>query len=51
MDLFTNLFACARMAGWTAHVKEQLKDNRLIRPKAQYVGPQDRTVQPIQQRS
>lgn len=50
-DLFTNLFACARMAGWTAHVKEQLQDNRLIRPKAEYVGPRDRTVTPIAQRA
>ncbi|MGH7449309.1 MAG: citrate/2-methylcitrate synthase [Longimicrobiales bacterium] len=51
MDLFTNLFACARMAGWTAHVQEQLRDNRLIRPKAEYVGPGDRTVTPIVQRA
>ena len=51
MDLFTNLFACARMAGWTAHVKEQLSDNRLIRPKAEYVGPRDLTVVPVAQRS
>ena len=51
MDLFTNLFACARMAGWTAHVKEQLNDNRLIRPKAEYVGPQGRTTAPIAQRA
>ena len=51
MDLFTNLFACARMAGWTAHVKEQLADNRLIRPKAEYVGPAGRTTSPIAQRA
>jgi citrate synthase len=51
IDLFTNLFACARMAGWTAHVKEQLADNRLIRPKAEYVGPKDRTAAPIAQRA
>jgi citrate synthase len=50
LDLFTNLFACARMAGWTAHVIEQLADNRLIRPKSTYVGPRDRTVTPIDQR-
>jgi citrate synthase len=50
-DLFTNLFACARMAGWTAHVIEQMKDNRLIRPKAEYVGPRDRTVTHIAQRT
>lgn len=50
LDLFTNLFACARMAGWTAHVKEQLTDNRLIRPKAEYVGPQDRSIPAAVQR-
>ncbi|HEX2166586.1 MAG TPA: citrate/2-methylcitrate synthase, partial [Longimicrobiales bacterium] len=51
MDLFTNVFACARMAGWTAHVKEQLADNRLIRPKAEYAGPTDRTTAPVEQRA
>jgi citrate synthase len=50
MDLFTNLFACARMAGWTAHVMEQHADNRLIRPKGEYVGPADRKAVPIGQR-
>jgi len=39
VDLFTPLFAVARMAGWTAHVMEQLSDNRLIRPRAEYTGP------------
>jgi citrate synthase len=51
LDLFTNLFACARMGGWTAHVMEQLRDNRLIRPKANYIGPEGRQVKPIEQRS
>jgi citrate synthase len=49
-DLFTNVFACARMAGWTAHVMEQHADNRLIRPRAEYTGPFDLTVQPIDSR-
>jgi citrate synthase len=49
-DLFTNIFACARMAGWTAHIIEQHKDNRLIRPQSEYTGPHGRRVQPIAQR-
>ena len=40
IDLFTPIFAASRIAGWTAHVIEQLDDNRLIRPRAEYVGPQ-----------
>jgi citrate synthase len=39
VDLFTPLFAVSRIAGWTAHVMEQLADNRLIRPRAEYTGP------------
>jgi citrate synthase len=39
MDLFTPVFAVSRISGWTAHVIEQLDDNRLIRPRADYVGP------------
>lgn len=49
-DLFTPVFAMSRIAGWTAHVLEQQADNRLIRPRAQYVGPTDRTYIPIEQR-
>jgi citrate synthase len=39
IDLFTPVFAVSRVAGWTAHVMEQLNDNRLIRPRADYQGP------------
>ncbi|MBI2495356.1 MAG: citrate synthase [Candidatus Omnitrophica bacterium] len=49
-ELFTTMFACARMAGWSAHVIEQASDNRLIRPLAAYVGPRDLRFVPIDQR-
>jgi len=39
LDLFTPVFAVGRVAGWTAHVLEQYANNRLIRPRAEYVGP------------
>src|SRR5580658_10934760 len=39
IDLFTPVFAVSRVSGWTAHVIEQLNDNRLIRPRADYHGP------------
>jgi citrate synthase len=41
-DLFTPIFAMSRVAGWTAHILEQFADNRLIRPRAEYTGPQYR---------
>jgi 2-methylcitrate synthase/citrate synthase II len=50
-DEFTCLFACGRIAGWTAHVLEQLADNRLIRPQAAYEGPPSGPYVPIEQRS
>jgi citrate synthase len=40
VDLFTPIFAVSRISGWAAHVIEQLDDNRLIRPRAEYIGPQ-----------
>jgi citrate synthase len=50
-DLFTPIFAVSRISGWAAHVIEQLDDNRLIRPRAEYLGPEypNRYV-PISQR-
>jgi citrate synthase len=41
VDLFTPMFAMSRVAGWTAHMLEQQKNNRLLRPRAQYAGPVD----------
>jgi len=41
VDLFTPIFAVSRMSGWTAHVLEQYKNNRLIRPRAEYKGSPD----------
>jgi citrate synthase len=49
-DEFTCMFACGRMAGWTAHILEQLSDNRLIRPQATYCGPPVTPYVPINER-
>lgn len=49
-DLMTPIFAAARMAGWTAHVREQYEDNKVIRPGSEYVGPKDRIYAPIEER-
>jgi citrate synthase len=50
IELFTPVFAVSRIAGWTAHVLEQYADNRLIRPRAEYIGPMGRTFVPIDKR-
>jgi len=49
-DLYTPIFAVSRIAGWSAHVLEQLQNNRLIRPNAQYVGPFDVSYTPLEKR-
>jgi citrate synthase len=49
-DLFTCMFAVSRVAGWTAHIREQYADNRLIRPSSEYIGPPPRTWVPVEQR-
>jgi len=48
--LFTPIFVCSRVTGWTAHVMEQRANNRIIRPSADYTGPEARKVVPIAQR-
>jgi citrate synthase len=51
IDLFTPIFAVSRISGWAAHVIEQLDDNRLIRPRADYIGPPYREKYvPLEQR-
>ncbi|MGN6384796.1 MAG: citrate/2-methylcitrate synthase [Verrucomicrobiota bacterium] len=49
-DLFTPIFAIARTAGWTAHILEQLSENRLIRPQSNYIGPVGLKLKPLDQR-
>jgi citrate synthase len=49
-DLMTPMFAAARMAGWTAHVREQYADNKVIRPGSNYVGPPLRRWVPLDER-
>lgn len=50
-DEFTPIFACGRIAGWSAHILEQLSDNRLIRPQAVYKGPEVHPFEPIETRN
>ncbi|MEJ7710722.1 MAG: citrate synthase [Pyrinomonadaceae bacterium] len=50
LDLFTPVFAVSRISGWTGHLLEQYSNNRLIRPRAEYVGPRNVAYVPIKQR-
>lgn len=50
VDMFTAMFACSRMAGWTGHIVEQYELNRLIRPLGDYTGNLDQDYVPIEQR-
>jgi citrate synthase len=50
-DLYTLLFAMSRIAGWGAHILEQYQNNRLIRPREEYVGPRNMHWVPLNQRT
>jgi citrate synthase len=50
VPLYTPIFVMSRVAGWSAHVIEQLDHNRLIRPRARYTGPEVRPVKPLAER-
>lgn len=50
LDLFTPMFVLSRIGGWAGHIIEQLSDNRLFRPSANYVGPHDQPYVPIENR-
>ena len=50
-DLFTPMFSAARAAGWTAHIREQYADNRIIRPDSEYIGPRDQRWIPVEERN
>jgi citrate synthase len=51
LDLFTCAFALSRSAGWIGHIREQIAENRLIRPKAEYCGPAQRDFVALEQRA
>jgi citrate synthase len=46
-NMFTSMFTCARTAGWAAHILEQKRTGRLVRPSARYIGPKARSVRDV----
>jgi citrate synthase len=50
LDLYTPIFAVSRISGWTGHILEQFADNKLIRPRAEYIGARDLRYVPIAER-
>jgi citrate synthase len=50
LDQYTPIFAVSRISGWTGHILEQYANNKLIRPRAEYIGPRDLKYLPIDER-
>jgi citrate synthase len=50
LDLYTPIFAVSRISGWTGHILEQYGNNKLIRPRAEYIGKRDQKYVPINER-
>ncbi len=50
LDLYTPIFAVSRISGWTGHILEQYHNNKLIRPRAEYIGKRDQKYVPIADR-
>ena len=50
VELYTPLFVLSRVSGWSAHIIEQLDNNRLIRPRARYTGPIKKAWKPLAER-
>ena len=51
IELFTPIFAISRVVGWTSHILEQWGNNRLIRPRAEYIGPHELKFKPMEKRT
>jgi citrate synthase len=50
LDLYTPIFAISRISGWTGHILEQYANNKIIRPRAEYIGPRGLKYVPIDER-
>jgi 2-methylcitrate synthase len=50
IKLFTPIFVCSRVTGWCGHIFEQRANNRIIRPTSDYIGPEPKAVEPIEER-
>ena len=50
IDLYTPIFAMSRVGGWIAHIREQYTDSRIMRPRARYIGPENRSLEPRTER-